>query len=203
MKKIILISLSITLVAASQAQFKVGLLAGGNKINQRLDITEGSFFAGDNTRSFHTGVKADILLGGNFFLQPHLLYSRKGATHLSSMDAKDKRVTLNYVEAPVNLVYKIGLPFGKAFLGTGVSFSYAIAGKEKQDGQVAKLFRENSAWNRKDLGLNFTAGIEFSNGLFASLNSQKGLLDVYRGHGMSVKNKSTSFSVGYLIDLNN
>ncbi len=197
-----LISLSITLVVAIHAQVKIGLLAGGNRINQRLHITEGNFFAGDNNRSFHAGLKADILLGGNFYVQPHLLYSRKGATYLSSIDAKVKRVTLNYVETPVNLVYKIGLPFGKAFFGTGVSFGYAIAGREKQDGQVARLFRENTAWKRTDLGLNFTAGIEFSNGLFASLNSQKGLMDVYRGNGMSVKNISTSFSVGYLIDLN-
>jgi hypothetical protein len=55
-------------------------------------------------------------------------------------------------------------------------------------------------WKHEDFGLSFTAGIECNNGLFVSANSQKGLLDVYKTDGVSVKNRSVSLSVGYLID---
>ena len=55
-------------------------------------------------------------------------------------------------------------------------------------------------WRREDVSLSFTAGLEFDNCLFASVNSQHGLLDVYKASNAEVKNRSVSVSVGYFIN---
>jgi hypothetical protein len=107
---------------------------------------------------------------------------------------------MRYLELPVNILYKIRLPFGKAFAGTGATYSYALTGREKQDGTRRNLFAGESGWKRQDVSLNFTTGLEFNNGLIVSLNSQKGLMDIHRSAATSVKNKSMSVAVGYLLD---
>ena len=203
MKKIFLsvvTILSISLV--SQAQFKLGIKAGINDNDQRIRVTEGSIYGGDKFKGYHAGLIGDLNLGSNFYLQPQLLFTRKGAVHLSSTGAKDIKIKMNYLEIPVNVLYKIDVPFGKVFGGTGVTFSYAVGGKEEQDGVTKKLYSNTgNTWRREDLSLNFTAGVEFNNGLFVSANSQKGLMDVYKA-GAGIRNKSMSVSVGYIIDWN-
>ena len=203
MKKIFLSVITVLSISlASQAQLKIGIRAGANDNSQRINVTEGSIYGGDKFKGYHAGLIGDLNLGKNFYLQPQLLFSRKGAIHLSSTGVKETKIKMNYLEMPVNVLYKLNLPFGKVFAGTGMTFSYAVGGKEKQDGINRKLFSSTgNNWKREDLSLNFTAGFEFNNGIFISANSQKGLLDVYKP-GASIKNKSMSVSVGYLIDWN-
>jgi hypothetical protein len=107
---------------------------------------------------------------------------------------------MNYIDVPVNVLYKVPVSFGKIFAGGGAAFSYGFAGKQEVEGHKTALFGSQRNWKREDISLSFTAGVEFHNGLFISANSQKGLLDVYRGDGVSVKNRSMSLSIGYLID---
>jgi hypothetical protein len=203
MKKIFLSVVTILSISLlSNAQFKVGIKAGINDNDQRIKVTEGSIYGGDKFKGYHAGLIGDLNLGGHFYLQPQLLFSRKGAVHLSSVGAKEMKIKMNYLEMPVNVLYKINLPFGKVFGGTGVTLSYAVGGKQEQDGVTKKLFSNTgNTWRREDLSLNFTAGVEFSNGLFVSANSQKGLVDIYKA-GAGIKNRSMSVSVGYLIDWN-
>ena len=200
MKKIILSAVAvITLAVVSQAQFKIGVKGGINEENQRVNVTSGTIYASDDFKSYHAGLIADISMGGNFYLQPQLLFSRKGATHLSLTETRPTEVRMSYVELPINVVYKFNLPFAKLFAGAGGAISYGIGGKEQQGSVGSKLYK-TSNWKRGDLSLTFTAGLEFDNGFFVSANSQKGLRDVYRTDGMSVKSKSVSVSVGYFID---
>jgi hypothetical protein len=202
MKKIIL---SVAAVVAfslfSQAQFKVGIKAGGSLENQRVNVSEGSIYASDNFKGYQAGLIGDLNIGGNFYLQPQLLFARKGATHLSSVGNQDVKVRMNYVELPVNVLYKLDLPFGKAFAGAGGAFGYGIGGKQTQGGISGKLYSGAvKNWKREDISLTFTAGLEFDNGVFVSMNSQKGLMDIHKADAVNVKNKSVSVSVGYLID---
>lgn len=201
MKKIIVLAIALfTLSAVSVAQLKIGIKAGVNQNSQRINVTEGSIYGTGDQKGFHAGVIGELALGNNLYLQPQLLFSRKGADHLSTTGAPVTKIRMNYLELPVNLVYKFNLPFGKVIAGTGATYSYAVGGKATATGSSARLFYEGSAWNRQDLSLNFTTGFEFKNGLYFTLNSQKGLLDVHNSANTRVKNKSTSVSVGYLID---
>jgi hypothetical protein len=201
MKKVLLaVILIIGFDAGLNAQFKVGIRGGGNLSNQRIGVSEGTIYPGNSYRGFHAGLMGEANLGGNFYLQPQLLFSRKGASHLSSSGNSAIQVKMNYLEVPVNLVYKIDLSFGKLFGGAGAAFSYGIGGTLKQDGVSQNLYGEGS-WKREDISLVFTGGIEFDNGLFASINSQKGMRDIHKAEGTSIKNRSLSLSVGYLLDL--
>jgi hypothetical protein len=201
MKKVLLaVIIIIASDAAVRAQVKVGIKAGGNLSNQRISVSEGTIYSGNAYKGFHAGLIAETNLGGNFYLQPQLLFSRKGATHLSSSGNTPVQVKMDYVELPISLVYKINLPFGKIFGGAGAAFSYGIGGKLEQNGQTQKLYSEGN-WKREDISLVFTGGLEFNNGFFASINSQKGMRDVYRAGTASIKNKSVSVSVGYLLEL--
>lgn len=201
MKKFILVILSVvTLSAITEAQVKVGLKGGISQSKQR--INGNSIFSNDHYRSYHAGLISDIRLAGNFYLQPQVLYSRRGSTLLNSTaTAADTKVRSNYIDVPVNLVYKFPVTFGKLFAGAGPSFSYGFGGRQEQNGQKQGLY-SGKGWKREDLSLSFTAGVEFNNGLFISANSQKGLTDIYKPTGVSVKNRSVSVSVGYLIDWN-
>ncbi len=203
MKKILIMAIVAFLFSFSvNAQLKIGVTAGGDQHKQYVNATEGSLFSNDHFRSYHAGLIGELPLAKNFYLQPELLYSRKGATLQSSMNAADTKVRIDYVEVPIYLVYKLPLGFGNAFAGAGAAFGYAIGGKLKQGAETERMFRDNGKdWRREDLSLNFKAGLELNNGLFASINSQKGLKDIYQPGGTSIKNRSLSFSVGYMVDI--
>jgi hypothetical protein len=203
MKKIVLSTIAIiTFSLFSQAQFKLGIKAGVNSSTQRINVSHGnSLFSNDNYKSYHAGFISEFKIAERLYLQPQVLYTRKGSMLLSSTGAGDTKVRINCIDVPVNVLYKLPVSFGKIFGGAGAAFSYGFSGKQIQDGHKTGVFGSN-AWKHEDLALSFTAGVEFNNGLFVSANSQKGLLDVYKADGISIKSKSVSVSVGYMIDWN-
>jgi hypothetical protein len=203
MKKILLSTFAVMALSfLSQAQFKLGIKAGGNISRQRVNVSHGnSIFSNDSYKSYHAGFISEFRIADRLYIQPQLLYSRKGATLLSSTGAGDTKVRINYIDFPVNVLYKLPVSFGKIYGGAGAIVSYGFGGRQEQDGYKKRVFAGNT-WKHEDLSLSFTAGVEFNNGLFASINSQKGLLDIYKADGISVKNKSLSVSVGYMIDWN-
>ena len=202
MKKMILTTIAlVSLVMFSNAQFKVGIKAGGNISKQRINVSEGnSLYSNDNYKNYHAGVITEFNLAKNLYLQPQLLYTRKGSTLLSSTGAADAKLRIHYLEMPVNVVYKVPVSFGYLFGGAGGTISYGISGKQTQAGHSASIFDGNQSWRREDISLSFTAGVELNNGMFVSINSQKGMLDVNKAPGVSVKNSSVSLSLGYMID---
>lgn len=184
----------------SHAQFKAGIIGGISSTHQRINLHEGSFYAGEKQRGFSAGLTGDLKLAGNFYLQPQLLYSRKVSSLNSSNNNGDAMLKLSYIELPLSVLYKVDLPFGKAFGGAGAAFGYAIKGRMEQNGNKNNIYSNSNDWNRKDLSMRFTTGIEFNNGFFASLTSQKGLVNISKVDGTSIKNRSTMVSVGYLLD---
>ena len=200
MKKILLSAFAVIAVATlTQAQFKVGVVAGGNLSKLRIN-GESSLFTNDNFKGYHAGLIAEVKLSENIYVQPQLTYTRKGATLLSSTDAATSKLRMNYVGLGANIIYKLPVGFGKIFGGAGASYSYGFNGTQEQNGQKKELYSDIKTWKRSDVSLNFTAGLELNNGLFVSANSQKGLLDVYKASNGSVKHRAYSVSIGYLMD---
>jgi hypothetical protein len=201
MKKIFLSLITVFTISLLHAQFKVGIKASAIENNARVNANHGNYFAGDKTKGYQAGLIADWKLSNHLYLQPQVLYTRTGVQLLNAEAGKDLDVKMDYVELPVNLVYKVNLPFGKVFAGTGATFSYGVGGKEQQGNIKTRLYAGNNpTWRREDISLNFTAGVEFNNGVFASFNSQKGFLDMHKGSNMTMRHKSLSVSVGYLVD---
>jgi hypothetical protein len=205
MKKIFLsVAAVIAMSVMVQAQFsnvKFGIKAGGNLSTQHgLDASSASLLSKGSFRGYHAGLIADVAVTEHFYLQPQLLYVRKGARYVGTTDGFDTKLTMHTVEMPLNLLYKGDLSFGKVFLGAGPVIGYAFSGKQEQNGQSQKLYKNGlNNWRRIDISANATAGVEFDNGFFASVNYQRGFKDVYKGD-VNVKNRSVSLSVGYLLD---
>lgn len=205
MKKVILsVFTVISLVAVSQAQFRVGLKAGGSLSNQHGNAAAGTnLVSKDAFRGYQAGLVGDVQLFQNVYLQPQLLYTQKGAKYTTIAGGQDTKLTMRNVEMPVNVLYKVNVPFGRIVAGGGPSISYGFGGKLEQNGQKTKLYSgAMNDFKRIDVSANAVAGLEFDNGLFTHVNYQMGLRDVSKIDGINTKSRSVSVSVGYLIDWN-
>ncbi len=159
---------------------------------------------------FHAGLTAELLLADDFYIQPGLLFSTKGA----KLKGSNNVVTISYIEVPVNFLYKPQLGNGRLLLGFGPYIGFGVGGKIKyENGNDASLEFKNEisvgealAGNylrRFDAGANILFGYELSSNLSVQLNTQWGLANIYPSiSGVSnsnIINKNTGFglSLGY------
>lgn len=159
-----------------------GIRAGVNFQNINGKQATGQELENKLKRGFHAGVNAEIPIGPGFYIQPGLLYSMKGAKYYSG-----SKLSLNYIEVPVNLVYKPILGTGNMVLGFGPYVALGVGGKyEDPNGNSVDV-----VYNKKvdytvaaaqvrplDAGGNFLAGYEFANKFSVQLNAQLGLVDI-------------------------
>ncbi len=133
---------------------------------------------------FHAGVNAEVPLGTGFYLQPGVLYSQKG-TELEN----DNQVKLNYIEVPVNFVYKPILGTGRMLLGFGPYVGFGLGGKVKTGETEKDVSFEKTAnsstpsltygvYKGMDAGANFLAGYELARNLSFQVNAQLGLVNI-------------------------
>ena len=73
---------------------------------------------------FNVGLNAEIPVAPDYFVQPGVLLSTKGAKL-----ENDSKVNLSYVEIPVNFLYKPALGAGKMLLGFGPYVGFGVGGK--------------------------------------------------------------------------
>lgn len=210
MKKIILSLFAfVAFCVVSQAQTGVQVRAGVNfqNLNGKIlgDDADGKLLTG-----FHAGVEVPIMVAPEFYIQPGVLYSMKGAV---DKDNSDNKTSLSYVEVPVNFVYKPVLGTGHLILGVGPYVGFGIAGKIKSAGDDTKIKFKNEIsiteaaadpyFRRTDFGGNLLAGYQFSNNFFFQLNAQLGMTNVLpKVEGMSsddnsLKNTGFGVSIGY------
>jgi hypothetical protein len=144
----------------------------------------------DLLTGFHVGLNAQIPLAPEFFFQPGLMYSTKGA----KMTEGDFSGTykLSYIELPLNFVYKAVLGNGYFLLGFGPYVAYGVGGKATYEGGSLSVETDIEFKNEVesgdplttayikpfDAGANLFFGYELQTGLFLQLNTQLGLLDI-------------------------
>lgn len=181
----------------AQTATTFGIRAGVNFQN-----LNGKDFNDDNLENklktgFHAGVNAEIPVGIDFYLQPGLLYSTKGA----KAEVGDTKINLSYLELPVNFVYKPELGNGRVIIGFGPYAAYALSGKVKDPDADIEFGDQPSEWKRFDAGANLLAGYECSNNLSFQLNAGLGLIRLNNradnDNNSSVKNTGFGVSVGY------
>ena len=66
---------------------------------------------------YHAGVNVQIPVASEFYFQPGLLFSTKGAKNVSGSVTNTTK--LSYVELPLNMVYKGKLGNGFVMVGFG------------------------------------------------------------------------------------
>jgi hypothetical protein len=201
---------SLIVLAATQtgyAQVNFGVRAGINFQNITGKASNGSDLNNSLKTGFHVGALAEIEIAPDYFVQPGLLFSTKGAK-----SANDSKINLSYLEIPVNFLYKPALGTGKMLLGFGPYLGVGVGGSvETPQGNKVDIEFNNSyssfsaapTYRRMDAGANFLAGYEFSNKFSFQLNAQLGLIKTnpnFTGVGNDESNyKNTGFgiSVGY------
>ena len=211
--KALLLALATTaIIANANAQTTFGIRAGVNFQNINGEDADGDDLDFKMKTGFNIGVNAEIPVAPDFYVQPGVLFTTKGAKSKVDDDAK---INLSYIEVPINFVYKPMLGNGKLILGIGPYVAFAIGGKVSNgNGDDTDVEFENEISlvqygsgtpyvRRLDAGGNLLAGYEFSSKLSVQLNAQLGMMkinpDINGISGDDTKWKNTGFgiSLGY------
>ena len=168
---------------------------------------------------FNIGLNAEIPVGIDFYFQPGLLYTIKGAKSEDEILGQPFHTTLkiSYLELPLNFLYKPLLGTGHLILGFGPYIAFGIGGKATFEGGGSSLTEkvkfqktvkisdpDDVVYIRPmDAGANMLVGYEFGNRVSFQLNTQLGLTKInpeYEGSSndnASAKNTGFGFSLGF------
>jgi len=196
-----------------------GIRAGVNFQNINGKDASDKKLSNDLITGFNVGVNAEIPVAPEFYFQPGLLFSTKGAKNSEVVAGQTIKssIHISYVELPLNFLFKPTLGTGHLLLGFGPYVALGVGGKAKYEAAGVSVtedikFKKNvSASDSQDMvyfkpidaGASLLAGYEFSNKLSFQLNAQLGMLKInpdYEGNSndkTSAKNTGFGLSVGY------
>lgn len=214
MKTTLLFAATFLLAIAGYSQTgrpSFGVRAGVNFQNLNGKQGNGDQLENDLKVGFNAGVNAELPVAPDFYLQPGILFSTKGARQNNAFGNEDAKIKLSYIEVPVNLLYKPLLGEGRLLLGFGPYIAYGIGGKYeigdvsrdiKWENEISGAQTVDPYFKRLDAGANLLFGYELSSKLSAQLNAQLGLLKInprITGQDDESTTKNTGFgvSVGY------
>jgi len=194
------------------------ILGGVNLQNLNGKDNNGDKLTNEMIIGFHLGINVQVPIVPEFYFQPGLLFSTKGAKdYYGSLTGTYK---LSYIELPLNLVYKGSLGDGYVMIGFGPYAGYAIGGKSTLNDDNTTYDKDIVFKNevedgdeylaayvkRFDAGGNIFAGYEMAGGIFFQLNAQFGMLKInpvdnriikVYSDELSVKNRGFGLSLGY------
>lgn len=189
------------------------ILGGVNFQNLNGEDNSGNKLENDLIIGFHAGVNAQIPVAPEFYFQPGLQFSTKGAE--STVSALTSTYKLSYIELPLNFVYKGLLGNGYFMVGLGPYVAYGIGGKALYEGGSISSETDITFKNEVvlgdpllayyvkplDAGGNIFFGYELAGGLFVQLNAQLGMLNIKPDSYLDPDNNSTLKNTGYGISL--
>ena len=193
-KKVFLtVSVVILMAGYAQAQINFGVRAGLNLTNIKYS-GEGSESA-DMKPGFQVGVVGEINIPGLIAIQPGIIFAQQGCKF------DEWTTALNYIQIPVNVIYKVGLGPAHLLLQAGPYFGYGISAKSKYDGNSEKLkFGSGDDADIKaiDFGLGVGAGVQLGS-IQAGIGYNFGLanLDPEGSSDFKAKNNGLALTVTY------
>lgn len=205
-------------MAQNTGKLSLGVLGGVNFQNLNGENAMGDKLSNDMILGYHAGLNVQIPIAPQFYFQPGLLYSTKGAkkTYNSLILGEITRTTkLTYLELPLNLVYKGELSNGFVMLGFGPYAGYAIGGKVLVEGGSVTIDNKivfegtievdddesHATFKALDLGGNIFAGFEMSNGIFLQLDAQLGMVKINPENNGNTNNKTSVKNTGFGVSL--
>src|SRR5512133_2348554 len=102
-----------------KGKMSFGVLGGVNLQNLNTKDFAGDKITNDMIIGYHLGVNVQIPIVPQFYFQPGLLFSTKGAKYSDGSKSK-----LSYIELPLNAVYKALVGNGYFMLGFGPYVAY-------------------------------------------------------------------------------
>ncbi|MBO9621016.1 MAG: PorT family protein [Niabella sp.] len=204
-KKSLFFVMLFAMTGTAFAQVSFGVRAGVNFSNALSKDANGNKYATSLLPGFNAGVTAEIPIADEFSVQPGLLFSTKGAKRKETQSgmAITANIAPNYLELPVNFLFKPALGKGNLLLGAGPYIAYGMGGNWKVKGSSGNTtvsrsgnldFKndissaDSSNLNAStvktltygkplDLGVNLLLGYAFSKNISFQLNGQLGLLN--------------------------
>ena len=172
--------------------------------------------SGSTILSGKIGGIADFSLSKHIYFQPGIFLSRKGqsrefsfSTSKSLNESVQQTLTINYIDVPVNLIYKTGIQGkGRIIVGLGVTPSYIIGGRNKLQAQgvyndtpyttnINAQIANGKPVGMFDIGINIIVGYELPTGLFFRAYYTAGIKDIGLDTEID-KNRMWGVSAGYL-----
>lgn len=186
--------------ASANAQFRFGIKAGVNLNKLSVKDLPGNFKS-DNGCGFTGGIMTEfqVPIVGLCF-DASLMYTHMSAsTDLHSINSDgmvSDEITpkKDFLEIPINLKYKLGIPVVHPYIFTGPSFAFKLSG----DDNVLKTKTFQCAWN-------IGAGVELFSHLqigasygFGLNNIMEHALDINTTEKFKIKNNYWTITAAYL-----
>ena len=190
-----LIALLAILTLPAQAQFRIGEKGGANISSIHFSDPVENFNA-SNMTGFHIGPMVELMapvIGLGF--DAAVLYSQKG------MEAYGETFRTDYLEVPVKLKCKFGLPILKVYLTAGPYIGFKLGNSDSFDTFIDNLGSVGDQFKTKSFsaGLNFGAGVEVIKHLQVGLNYGLGLTDNYSIDKLNMNGKNRGWSISAAI----
>lgn len=184
-------------------------LAGGVSVSNMTQKLLGEKVSGLYQAGVVFGVLADMPMEKNGSFQPGINFIQKGTHNKKTIGNPDQKtkLTLNYIELPLNVLFKI--PRTKITVGGGPAFAFGVGGHgvvetNNVPQEIDINFGEDDEDDFKayDVGLNAQAAYNFSSGLFVAINYTYGINSLFadKSPDGQLYNMSGSVRVGYLFD---
>ena len=202
-------------VAISQEKSKMSfaILGGINYQNLNGKDLSGDPFKNDMLLGFHGGINVQIPIVPEFYFQPGIMYATKGAKNASGSISSTTK--LNYIEVPLNMVYKASLGKGFFMFGFGPYVSYGISGNVKTVSGSVTLDRDVKFksvvetgdnilvpyYKAFDAGANIFVGYEMASGLFLQLDTDFGMLNINPEYKILATDQSSTKNTGFGLSL--
>ena len=198
----------------------IGLFGGVNFQNINGKDASGSALANSLVTRFNLGVNQEIPVAPEFFIQIGLQYIGKGAKENMIYNGQPlkREVSINYIEMPLNFLYKPLVGSGHVIFGFGPYFGYGFMGKAKytsdtynatQDIKFANSISSNDVNNPNngayfkhlDIGANIFIGYELQNHITLTFNSQLGLVNIIPKNNYDLNSKLANKNTGFGLTL--
>jgi hypothetical protein len=209
-----LLTLVLTAIAAMAFAQKVtyGLKAGINLAKLsivRLDNVTVPKQSMQHFIGLNVGAVADISFT-KFSIQPGVIFSQKGFRYPNTQyDQTGKplfdipaKIILNYIEIPVNVLYKTDLTKNSAIhVGGGPYVGYGLSARRIMGSTTIKgSFSDKTNpvyYQNPDVGANFLAGVLVADRYLLDVNFGLGLANIGRPN-YRIKNRVVGISLGYM-----
>jgi len=217
-KLLTLSAIMIFSVFSLEAQVGFGILGGANFQNINGKNNNGDKLENGLLTGFHAGININIPVATDFYFQPGIIFSVKGAkNNFFSPEVKASgdfvsTTKLSYIEMPLNLLYRPQLGKGYLLLGFGPYVAYGIGGSENSQFLSISYERDvkfgntvtnitdligNAYYRPIDAGANILFGYELPMGVFLQMNAQLGLLNIRPEYSWETDSKASYKNTGY------
>lgn len=198
MKKIagvLLIACMALITVSAHAQIRFGVKGGVNisKVHFNEDLIKGS-----NVTGFHIGPMVEVMTPyTGLGMDVAILYSQKGMEYNGPV--KSESFNADYLDIPLNLKWKFGLPIVKGYINAGPYFAFRIAGDKVWE--VPSTVRTDVKAKNFNTGLNIGAGVEVIKHLQVGFNygfDLTGSFEAEFGNGGEGRNRTWSLVAAIL-----